>query len=496
MAMSVETAPEASPVIVWFRDDQRLADNPALAAAIATRHPLICVFVFDEASEGIRPLGGAARWWLHGSLAELDRGLAALGGRLVIFRGPGDDLISSLAAETEAAGVYWNRRYDEAGRNVDDRLKSTLTARGVTVESFNGGLLYEPWTVMSKSGTPFRVFTPFWRAARQLGDPPLPVAAPKKASFHAVAREIEERSVTLDMLALEPTAPDWAEGLRQTWKRGEAGAQEQLRAFARTGLAGYSVNRDRPDLPSTSRLSPYLRFGNISPRQVWHAVVGAVAAGGGRPEGDPDLDKYLAEVGWREFCYHLLYHHPDLATRNFQPSFDGMPWREDPKALRAWQRGETGYPIVDAGMHELWRTGWMHNRARMIVASFLVKHLLMDWREGEAWFWETLVDADPANNPASWQWVAGSGADAAPYFRVFNPILQGEKFDPDGDYVRHWVPRLSALPASVIHKPWTAKVPVEGYPSPIIAHKAGRERALEAFRTIRESAGPGAGKGG
>ena len=459
-----------SPVIVWFRDDLRLADNPALHAAVAAGRPLICVFVFDEESEGMRPLGGAAKWWLHGSLAELDKALGVFGGGLHILRGRGDEVIEALAAETKAAGLYWNRRYDEAGRAVDTRLKTALKARGMEAESFNGGLFHEPWTVRNKSGAPFRVFAAFWRAARGNGDPPLPIPAPVKVSFYAARPEM---TVALDDLALEPSKPDWAGGLREAWHRGEVAGQRQLETFLEESLGGYTANRDRPDRPATSRLSPYLRFGNISPRQIWHA---AMASG-----RSPDLDKFLAELGWREFSYHLLYHQPDLATHNFQPRFDAMPWVKDAAALRAWQRGQTGYPIVDAGMRELWTTGWMHNRVRMIIASFLAKHLLIDWREGEAWFWDTLVDADPANNPASWQWVAGSGADAAPYFRIFNPILQGEKFDPDGAYVRRWVPELAALPNSAIHKPWTAKPAVKAYPAPIIDHDFARRRALDAF---------------
>ena len=467
-----------SPVIVWFRDDLRLADNPALRAAVASGRPLICVFVFDEESDGVRPLGGAAKWWLHGSLAELDKSLGILGGGLVILRGRGDDVIEALAIETKAADVFWNRRYDEAGKAVDTRLKAALKERGVEAESVNGGLLHEPWTVKNKSGAPFRVFTAFWRAARQFGDPPPPIPAPARASFYAMP---VKTSVALDDLALEPTKSNWAGGLGKAWMRGEAGAQQQLEVFLEESLAGYAANRDRPDLPTTSRLSPYLRFGNISPRQVWQAAMVSGQSG-------QDLDKFLAELGWREFSYHLLYHQPDLATRNFQPRFDAMPWVKDAATLYAWQRGQTGYPIVDAGMRQLWQTGWMHNRVRMIVASFLTKHLLIDWREGEAWFWDALVDADPANNPASWQWVAGSGADAAPYFRIFNPILQGEKFDPDGAYVRRWLPELASLPASVIHKPWTAKTVAKDYPAPIIDHDFARRRALDAFAETKDGA--------
>jgi deoxyribodipyrimidine photo-lyase len=318
-----------------------------------------------------------------------------------------------------------------------------------------------------------------------LGDPPSPLPAPKK-----LIAGPRLASDALESWQLEPARPDWAGDLRESWKPGEAAAQRRLNAFL-TNIAGYASEHDRPDRDGTSRLSPHLRFGEISPRQVWHAARFAAAE---HPRLASDIDKFLSELGWREFCRHLLYDVPDLAERNLQSSFDAFPWKRDAKALRAWQRGQTGYPIVDAGMRELWHTGVMHNRVRMVVASFLVKHLLIDWRDGEKWFWDTLVDADAGSNPANWQWVAGSGADAAPYFRVFNPILQGEKFDPDGEYVRRWVPELARLPDKMIHQPWEAtplelaSVGVElgkTYPHPIVDHKAGRERALQAYASIR-----------
>lgn len=460
------------PAIVWFRDDQRLADNPAVDAAVASGRPVLCVYVHDEESDGIRPLGGAAKWWLHGSLTALD---AALGGRLTIVRGPGDQVIGRLAAEIGAGAVYWNHRYDHAGQEIDARLKHVLKDCGIIAESFNGHLLYEPWTAMTKSGGPFRVFTAFWRAARRSGEPETPSPGPKSIAFYDLPAGV--KALRLEDLHLEPHAPDWSDGLRETWKPGEAGGRRQLKTFLEQHLVHYAAERDRPDKAVTSGLSPYLRFGNVSVREVWQAARAAAARSG----CDGDLDKFLSELGWREFCYHLLFHEADIARRNIQPRFDAMPWHADAEGLRVWQRGRTGYPIVDAGMRQLWATGWMHNRVRMIVASFLAKHLLIDWRDGEAWFWDTLVDADPANNPASWQWVAGSGADAAPYFRIFNPILQGEKFDPDGAYVRQWVPELADLPPSVIHKPWTSPAKPDGYPDPIVDHAFARRRALEAF---------------
>ncbi|HLY57348.1 MAG TPA: deoxyribodipyrimidine photo-lyase [Stellaceae bacterium] len=470
--------PSAAPAIVWFRDDLRLEDNPALNAAAASGRPLLCLYVHDETAGGSRPLGGAARWWLHGSLAALDASLTRTGGGLAILRGAAAEIVPAIVRETAAEAVFWNRRYDAPGRETDARLKATLRDAGVRAESFNGHLLWEPWTVTSRAGAPFRVFAAFWRAVRQLGEPPRPEPAPAALRCHAVPESVRARCVGLGDLALEPSSPDWAGGLREAWGRGEAAGRARLVEFVDAGLEDYAAARDRPGESATSRLSPYLRFGNLSARQVWHAAT-AQASG-----------KFLEELGWREFSYHLLYHHPDLACRNLQPQFDAMPWRSDGTALRAWQRGLTGYPIVDAGMRELWATGWMHNRVRMIAASFLAKHLLIDWREGEAWFWNTLVDADPANNPASWQWVAGSGTDAAPYFRIFNPVLQGERFDPDGRYVRRWVPELAALPSQTIHQPWadTGRPLGRTYPSPIVDHGKARRRALAAWQAIRVAA--------
>lgn len=480
------------PALVWFRDDLRLADNPALAGAVATGRPVLCVFVHDAEPKAGRPLGGAALWWLHHALAALSKELETRGGRLDLLAGPEAETILAVAQSANAAAIFWNRRYHKPGIDTDTIVKAELKARGVEASSHNAHLLYEPWTVKTKTGDPVKVFTPFWRAARALGDPATPIPAPRHvpaADWHA---NTPARAALAD-LNLLPTKPDWAGGFREAWVPGEVGAARRLQDFLDEGFDGYAEDRNRPDLPSTSRLSPYLRFGEISPRQIWHAA--SLAVSDEKTKGSQKgLDKFLSEIGWREFAYHLLFHNPDLARTNFQPRFDGFPWERNEAALVAWQRGRTGYPIVDAGMRELWTTGWMHNRVRMIVASFLIKHLLIDWRIGEDWFWDTLVDADPANNAASWQWVAGSGADAAPYFRVFNPVLQGEKFDPDGDYVRRWVPELRGLRADVIHKPWTASAGLlaganvklgHTYPRPIVDHDAARQRALDAFQAIK-----------
>jgi deoxyribodipyrimidine photo-lyase len=448
--------------------------------------------VLDENSLGVRLLGGAAKWWLHGALSALSAALSKRGGCLATLRGPSAETIEAVAAESHAVAVYWNRCYDQAGRAIGSSLKAKLKQRGIAAYSFNGSLLREPWEVMSPSGGVFRTFSRYWNAAEALGAPPAPQPAPRALRFHPDMPSKHVMSVELAALELEPTSFDLTGGLCATWRRGEDAARKRLEEFLADQLRDYAVMRDRPDRTATSRLSPHLRFGEISPRQIRHRVK-VLAAANKLAGRQSDLDKFITELGWREFNYYLLYHFPDLACENMRASWNAMPWRSDPAALRAWQRGLTGYPIVDAGMRELWATGWMHNRVRMIVASFLVKHLLIDWRVGEAWFWDTLVDADVANNPANWQWVAGSGSDAVPFFRIFNPILQGAKFDPTGNYVRRWVPELAKLPSSVLHQPWTATLEQlsaaeirlgETYPLPIVVHAYARQRALDHWRTI------------
>ena len=479
-----------SPALVWFRDDLRLTDNPAFTAAVASKRPGVCVYVLDEQSPGMRPLGGATRWWLARSLRALDASLRKRGGTLTLKRGAAATIIPALAAQIGAHVVYCNRRYEVAAVASDRAVEAQLAATGIGFATHQANLLFEPGAILSKAGRPMEVFTPFWRAALARGEPRSPLPAPKKISGLDVAGD------ELADWHLEPTEPDWAGGLRETWSPGEDGAKARLETFLDEFLSGYAQSRDRPDQQGTSRLSPHLRFGEISPFQLWHAARVAQDAPRGKRANAGDVERFLAELGWREFSYHLLARHPKLATQNLQRRFDAFPWRDDDTALRAWQLGQTGYPIVDAGMRQLWTTGWMHNRVRMVVASFLIKHLMIDWREGEAWFWDTLVDADPANNPASWQWVAGSGADAAPFFRIFNPILQGDKFDPQGEYVKHNVPELARLPVEFIHEPWKAS-PLElaaagitlgkTYPEPVVDHAAARARALAAFKRINTS---------
>ncbi len=483
--MPAATAKHAqhAPVIVWLRQDLRLADNPALTAAVGSGRPVLIVYVLDDGPSW--PMGGASRWWLHGSLAVLGADIEARGGSLTLRRGPAAREIAALAQETRAAEVYWNRCYEPAAVARDTALKKDLTAAGVTVESFNAALLIEPWEVRTGNGGPFKVYSPFWRACRARGVDARPVPAPK---FIPSAKA--PKSLPLDDLALLPRKPDWAGGMRAAWTPGEAGATVLLAAFLDGALDGYGANRNRPDMVGTSRLSPHLHFGEIGPRQIWRAVETFVEAHGALRG---EADKFLSEIGWREFSTHLLFHNPALPEANWKPQFDAFPWEENPDGLEAWKRGRTGYPIVDAGMRELWTTGWMHNRVRMIVASFLIKDLMIHWRVGEAWFWDTLVDADLANNAASWQWVAGSGADAAPYFRIFNPVTQGETYDSEGAYLRRWIPELAALPDKVIHKPWVATPEAlsaagvelgRTYPRPMVDHGEARQRALAAYKSI------------
>jgi deoxyribodipyrimidine photo-lyase len=484
--MESMTSLNAQPVVVWFRDDLRLADNPALTAAIARGSRLIAVYILDNETPGSWRLGGAARWWLHHSLAALGENIERLGGALVLRRGGPAAAITSLIQETRARAVYWNRGYAPFTIAQDRAVTGELEKEGLEVRTFPASTLFEPGGILNQDGKPFRLHGAFWRAclARDISDAPLALPQRLPGGPNIPSDDLESWQ-------LRPRRPNWAEGFEGLWCPGEKGAQRRLTEFIEGPARGYADSRDRPDKASTSRLSPHLRFGEISPRQVWHAVRAAQAAG---LVPQPAADKFLSELGWREFAYHLLYHHASLPDAPLQPQFAEFPWNAERQHFSAWRRGRTGYPIVDAGMRELWATGWMHNRIRMIVASFLVKHLLIPWQEGERWFWDTLVDADLANNAMNWQWVAGCGTDAAPYFRVFNPVLQGEKFDPDGRYVRQWVPEIAALPDAYIHKPWTAPNPVQlaagitlnkNYPAPIVDHAMARRRALDAFARLK-----------
>jgi len=475
-----------SVVIVWFRRDLRLTDNAALIEALASADAVVPVYVHAPGEEGAWAPGAASRWWLHHSLAALDRSLSTRGSRLVIRQGPTLDALLSLAEETGASTIHWNRLYDPALVARDEEIKRALAERGLVTVSHGGHLLVEPWSVKTGQGDPYRVFTPFWRSCSQLlGD----LAPPARAPRRIPGGDALPKGVELDELELLPRLR-WDEGLAEAWTPGEAGGEAALRRFSREALGRYDSDRNRPDLAGTSRLSPHLHFGEISPRQ---ALAAARAPGAGDSRG---AESFIRELGWREFAHHLLFHFPHTADAPLDARFEKLDWQRDQGRLEAWQQGRTGYPIVDAGMRELWRTGWMHNRVRMIVASLLTKNLFMHWLEGARWFWDTLVDADLANNTLGWQWTAGCGADAAPYFRVFNPVLQTEKFDPDRDYIRRWVPELARLPDNYVHRPWEAPADVlsgagvdlgQSYPVPIVDPRASRNEALERFEALKRA---------
>jgi deoxyribodipyrimidine photo-lyase len=478
--------PSAVPTIVWFRQDLRLADNPALTAAAERGAPVLPLFVLDDSGDWTP--GGASRWWLHHSLAALERHLRELGAPLCLRRGKAAEILPRVVRETGAGAVLWNRCYEPYAVARDKRLKQRLADEAVEVASFNGSLLAEPWVLKTGAGEPYKVFTPFWKALQAAGDPPAPLAPPKTLNGLA--------GIAGDALGdwnLLPRQPDWAGGLRAAWAPGETGAAARLADFLDGAAAAYRENRDRPGRPGTSRLSPHLHWGEISPRQVWQATRHAVDAG---TVNAGAAEAFLRQLAWRDFSHSLLFHWPDLPEQPWRQAFAAFPWRDDDEGFAAWCKGRTGYPIVDAGMRQLWLTGWMHNRVRMVAASFLVKHLLIPWQRGEAWFWDTLVDADLANNAAGWQWVAGCGADAAPYFRIFNPVSQGEKFDPKGDYLRQWIPEIAALPDAVIHRPWEAAdedlkqagiTLGKTYPKPIVDHRAARARALAGYENVKRS---------
>ena len=472
--------PETPIAIVWFRQDLRLADNPALHAAARSGAAVLPIFIHDDDEAGDWKPGSASRWWLRKSIASLDESLQ---GNLRVYRGSARDIIPRLVRDTGAEAIYWNRCVEPWRVSRDRSIKEQLLDAGTPVHTFNGSYLYEPAEVAKADGTPYRVFTPFWRHLRTLTPSP-PIVLPDRAP---IAPEHVPDSLDLEELALLPKL-DWADRFPERWDPTLDGAADALSGFLDDRVQRYGDRRDRPALRGTSRLSPYLAHGQLGPRQVWDAVhtSGASDTNGGF--------KFLSEIAWREFAYHLLVHFPHTPTDALNESYRHFPWEPDEALLEAWQRGRTGYPIVDAGMRELWHTGWMHNRVRMIVASFLVKDLMIPWQRGADWFLDTLVDADLANNSASWQWVAGCGADAAPYFRIFNPITQSRKFDPDGEYIRRWIPELKNLNAADIHSPWTV-APLDlaaagvtlndNYPSPIVDHSLARQRTLDAYGQAR-----------
>jgi deoxyribodipyrimidine photo-lyase len=480
-----------SATLVWFRLDLRLADNPALRAAVSRRGAVIPAFIWAPEEEGSWPPGAASRWWLHHSLARLDEALRERGSRLILRRGPALATLLCLAQETRATTILWNRRYEPALVARDALVKRSLEADDLATQSFNSALLFEPWTLKTVAGKPFQVFTPFWRACLAMPEPAAPAGTPRKLPTPA-RWPASEPLASFDLLP----KPDWAAGLRAAWQPGEASATRQLRSFVQKALLNYPSTHDLPTQWGTSRLSPHLHFGEIGPRQVWHAVRAAVGPSDARKTRDA-AEIYLRQLGWREFAHHLLVHFPHTTDQPLRGNFARFEWSHNRTPLQAWQNGRTGYPLADAGMRELWTTGWMHNRVRMVVASFLVKDLLLPWQDGARWFWDTLVDADLANNTLGWQWSAGCGADAAPFFRIFNPVMQSQKFDPAGEYIRRWVPELAGLPARWLHQPWRAPAEVlraagltlgKTYPAPIVDHTQARRLALAAFRAIRKHA--------
>lgn len=468
--------------VVWFWDDLRVHDNPALWEA-ARRGRVVPVFIYAPEELGERAWGGARRWWLHYSLQSLHESLRQRGSALSLYRAPESlPVLEKVLTATHAEALYWNTRYDPIGRTLQERAARIFKARGIEVRAFPSRLMHDPDTLRTDSGQPYTVFTPFWKRFLQTVQVPSPLPAPERL---IPPESPPPEGVSLESLALLPV-PDWAGGIRATWQPGETAAHQRLHAFLQQAIHAYAEMRDRPDVDGTSRLSPYLASGEISPRQIWHATL--------KVADDPwskGVESFLRELGWREFAYHVLYHHPHTLTEPLRPEFRNFPWQDAiTPEVRAWHKGRTGIPMVDAGMRQLWHTGWMHNRVRMIVASWLTKNLLYHWRLGEAWFWDTLVDADPANNLLGWQWTAGCGADAAPYYRIFNPVLQGRKFDPHGDYVRQWVPELRNLPTEHLHAPWEAPASVletagvalgKTYPLPQVELNKSRKRALEIF---------------
>ncbi|MFO0894682.1 MAG: deoxyribodipyrimidine photo-lyase [Phycisphaerales bacterium] len=473
--------------IVWFQQDLRLDDHPALAAAAAAGR-VAPLFIWDPEGEAPWAPGAARRWWMHHSLAALADSLERLGAPLRIVRGPAERVLPALAREAGAAAVHAHERVEPPARERHRRVEGALRAAGVEFHLHQGDSLFAPHEIVSGAGTPYRVFTPFWRACSQAeAEAPRP-APPRLEAPHAWSGRERGRDA-LDALGLRPRIR-WDVHMEREWTPGEAGAMARARDFLEASLPGYATGRDRCDRPATSRLSPHLAHGELSPRRLW-AMLGAMRA----PAAD--LAKLRSELGWREFARHVLWHHPHTVDRPLRPEFDSFPWRDDAHGEERWRQGRTGFPLVDAGMRQLWATGWMHNRVRMVVASFLVKDLLLDWRRGAAWFWETLVDADLASNTLGWQWCAGCGADAAPFFRIFNPQSQGERFDPDGAYVRRWVPELAGRPLRELHRAEPAEDdlpllssraigvrPGGGYPAALVDHAAARSRALAALASV------------
>lgn len=485
------SAAQKSPVIFWFRSDLRLSDNPALSAAASSGHPVVPVYILDDQSPQHWKRGGASRWWLHQSLLSLDARLQKAGFHpLVYLSGSAGRELDKMIAEMGARGVYWNRCYEPWAMDRDKTIKESLKTRGIDAQSFSAYLMFEPWSIVNKTGGSYKVFTPFSKACLEQSGTIRPALASAKPILRHSGAPMA-KGVGIDGLRLMPRI-QWYGGMAEEWTPGEQGAQTRFNAFLKQGVGIYKSERDFPAFDGVSRLSPHLHFGEISPHQIWHAVSRAIADNPREKNFDVQAQAYLRQLIWREFSYHLLYHAPDFPDQPWNKQFANFPWVRDDDLLEKWKRGQTGYPIVDAGMRQLWQTGWMHNRVRMIVGSFLVKNLLLHWRDGEDWFWDTLVDADLGNNAAGWQWIAGCGADAAPYFRVFNPVLQSKKFDADGVYIRKYVPELRDMPDSLIHTPWEAppmlRTAAKDYPAPVVDLIQSRDRALKAYAESKSAA--------
>ena len=475
------------PIIFWYRQDLRVNDLPGLAAAAATGQPIIPCYILDDSTPGDWRIGSASRWWLHHSLNSLVTDLSAFGGILVLRQGEAQAVLEQLVTETGSQDIYCTRMYEPWAADLEQRLHQHFGETDVNFKRYGGALLHEPESVQNLSGLPYKVFTPFWRSCRAKPAPAVPQPLAKTACWSEETIASDE----LDSWQLCPEQPNWAAQWPESWAPGSAGAKRKLEAFLKEGIRNYSEGRDHPAMDCTTRLSPHLHYGEISPREVWHRVC---YAGAEHPELEGEVDKFFSEMGWREFSHHLMHHFPTIPEQAFKAQFRPFPWLANEDKLKAWQSGQTGYPMVDAGMRELWHSGYMHNRVRMIVASFLTKHLLIHWRQGANWFWDTLLDASLANNSAGWQWVAGSGADASPYFRIFNPITQGKKFDAEGEYIRRWLPELARMPARYLNCPWEAPAEIlaqagvalgENYPHPIVDHKAARESALAAYSSLK-----------
>lgn len=472
--------------LVWFRQDLRLQDNPALTAALESGSPTLLVYIFDHETAGPWAVGKAQQWWLHHSLSSLQVDLKKQGHTLVLKRGNTQRILEELRTQCAISHIYWNRCYEPTAIKRDETLKRDLKNRGIEVQSFNGSLLFEPWTIQNNQKEFFKVFTPFWKNCLSQVQRIRPLIEDDLKRLQPLNTPPE--SDKLESWNLLPQKPIWAQEFPEHWSPGESSAHKRLKDFTEYLIASYKESRDIPSIDGTSRLSPHLHFGEVSPHQIWHAITQLAPTNG--------HECYLREIGWREFCYHLLYHFPRLPDTSFREEFDQFPWENDLDLLHAWKRGLTGYPIVDAGMRQLWHTGWMHNRVRMIVGSFLTKDLFIDWRLGETWFWDTLVDADLANNAAGWQWIAGSGADAQPYFRIFNPLLQSQKFDPKGAYIRRWIPELAGLSDEAIHAPWLLDERIlrkcgvalgQTYPHPIVDHGKQKAKALGYYQKIKKT---------